>query len=186
MRGKAAVWVLAAMCAGCVASPYDYAENWLIREDPVRTFVTPADVIYVQDELYVSVSRVPAMQLHAEDEVGRGRFSGIARVFSPLVTDCDDIEKVVDWYLAYHHEKGRPFVFLGEGKGGALLKEFQMKNLDWLQKKGLVDWHYAGAPVKEQGFVTSEMVKTIRHRVLEARYKGVWGREMPEGMLDDD
>ena len=34
--------------AGCLTSPYDQVENWLIREDAVRAFAIPADVIYVQ------------------------------------------------------------------------------------------------------------------------------------------
>ena len=49
--------------AGCMStSPYDYLENWLIREDPVRTFVIPSDLIYVQGDLYTKAANVPMMQ----------------------------------------------------------------------------------------------------------------------------
>ena len=72
--------------SGCQSmSPYDYLENWLIREDPVRAFVVPADIIYVQGDLYTKMSNVSMMFDYAKTEVGNGRFNGLARVFSPLV-----------------------------------------------------------------------------------------------------
>ena len=72
--------------SGCLSSktPYDFMENWLIREDAVRPFAVPVDVIYVQDHLYVSMNELPKMLSAAHDAVGREKLSGFARVFSPL------------------------------------------------------------------------------------------------------
>ena len=48
MKRLAATILAASALAGCTtSSPYDYVENWLIREDPVRTFVVPSDLFYV-------------------------------------------------------------------------------------------------------------------------------------------
>ena len=79
----------ASVVSGCLwsNSPYDYMENWIMREDAVRPFSVPVDVIYVQDQLYVSMNALPEMQSLAMDAVGRDKFSGFARVFSPLVAN---------------------------------------------------------------------------------------------------
>ena len=80
--------MLAAPLAGCFSysSPYDYVENWLVREDPVRTFVIPADVIYVQSELYTKLANIQKMQDHVRLEVGQGRLphSAYAREYLDL------------------------------------------------------------------------------------------------------
>ena len=171
--------------AGCFSymSPYDYVENWLIREDPVRTFSIPADVIYVQNDLYLNVANIPIMHSYAQSEVGRGRFSGLARVFSPLVASKEDLERALKWYFKYHHPKKRPFVFIGEGEGGKFLQEYEKENEDDLKDDGLVASFYTETARK--GFVTDEMVKQIKEAVLKARFKTVWGKDMPEGMLKE-
>ena len=72
MKRLAATILAASALAGCTtSSPYDYVENWLIREDPVRTFVVPSDVFYVQGSLYSNVAHVPLMYSYAQTEVGR-------------------------------------------------------------------------------------------------------------------
>ena len=107
------------LVAGCLSkSPYEYLENWLIREDPVRMFAVPADVFYVQGDMYTKKSSVPMMTDYARMEVGHQRFHGIARVFSPLIASSDDLEAAIKWYFKYHHEGNRSFVFIGEGEGG--------------------------------------------------------------------
>ncbi len=173
-----------AMLAGCQSmSPYDYLENWLIREDPVRTFVIPADVIYVQGDLYTKAANVPMMQDYAKTEVGNGRFAGLARVFAPLVASPEDLERALDWYFYYHHKSKRPFVFIGEGEGGRFLKAYEEENAKDLKKNGLVASYYTDEYRK--GFVTVEMVSEIRQAVQRARFREIWGKEMPEGMLSD-
>ena len=174
----------AAMLAGCSStSPYDHLDNWLIREDPTRAFAIPADVIYVQNDLYLNLAHVPIMQHYAESEVGKNRFSKVARVFSPLVANEDDMERALKWYFKYHHEGHRPFAFIGEGEGGLLLRKYEENNIDSLKKKGLVASYYTDTARK--GFVTNKMVKEIHQAVLRARYREIWGREMPEGMLKE-
>ena len=182
MKRLAATILAASALAGCTtSSPYDYVENWLIREDPVRTFVVPSDVFYVQGSLYSNVAHVPLMYSYAQTEVGRKRFSGIARVFSPLIANSDDLEKALDWYFKYHHVKGRPFSFIGEGEGGALLQAYEKEHEEKLKRLGLVASFYSDKARK--GFVTQDTVREIKEAVAKARFRAVWGRDAPEGML---
>ncbi len=173
------------LLVGCLSrkSPYDYAENWVAREDPVRPFMVHADVIYLQDELYTNRMHFSRMQMYADSQVGNGRFGGVARVFSPLVTNADDLELAVKWYLKHHCEDGRYFVFIGEGEGGRLLSDYDAANHDYLVKRGLIASYYADAPRND--FVTDAMVKEIRAAVSAARYKSIWGRDMPKGLLGE-
>lgn len=172
------------LLAGChFSSPYDYLENWLIREDPVRMFAVPADVIYVQGDMYTKKANVPMMADYAKMEVGNKKFYGLARVFSPLIASSDDLEEAMKWYFKYHHKDGRSFVFIGEGEGGRLLKAYEQNDVDELKKKGLVASFYTDDCRK--GFVTPEMIEEIRKAVARARFREVWGKEMPEGMLSD-
>ena len=182
MKRLAPAILAASFLAGCItSSPYDHVENWLIREDPVRTFVVPSDLFYVQSSLYSNVAHIPLMYSYAQAEVGKGRFSGIARVFSPLVANSDDLEKALDWYFKYHHTKGRPFSFVGEGEGGALLQAYEKKYEQKLKRMGLVASFYTDKARK--GFVTQDTVRQIKEAVAKARYRTVWGRDAPEGML---
>ena len=171
--------------AGCFShtSPYDYVENWLVREDPVRTFVIHADVIYVQSELYTKLADVQKMQDHVRLEVGKDKFGGIARVFSPLIASPEDMEAALKWYFRYHHKKDRSFIFIGEGEGGSLLQEYEQEHADELREKGLVASYYCDE--HKRGFVTQEMVDEIREAVARARFRHIWGKDMPDGMLTD-
>ena len=182
MKNLIPILLVAALVPGC-KSPYDYMENWLIREDAVRPFAVPVDIIYVQDQLYDSMNALPEMQSIAMDAVGRGKFNGFARVFSPLVASEDDVEKAVEWYLKHHNSSGRPFAFIGEGEGGEFLKAYSEKNGDWLENKGLVASFFVSLPDKD--FVSEEMIRTIRNRAAGVRYRRQWGRERPEGMLGE-
>ena len=184
MKKKLLYLSVLVLLAGCqISSPYDYLENWLIREDPVRMFAIPADVIYVQSELYTKLANVQKMQDHAKLEVGYNKFSGLARVFSPLVASPEDMEEALKWYFKYHHKKDRSFVFIGEGEGGRLLREYEDQHADDLREKGLVASYYCDD--HKRGFVTQEMVDEIREAVARARFRHVWGKDMPEGMLSN-
>ena len=170
------------LLSGCVSTaPYDHLENWLIREDPVLPFVVPADIIYLQGDLYLRASIIPMMLDYAKSEVGRGRFEGLARVFSPLVATPEDLESALAWYFKYHHSSKRSFVFIGEGEGGRMLKEYEQKNADSLKGKGLVASFYTEEYRK--GFVTDELVSEIRNAIARAQFQSIWGREMPKDML---
>ena len=177
--------LLALPLAGCFShtSPYDYVENWLVREDPIRTFVIHADVIYVQSELYTKLADVQKMQDHVRLEVGKDKFGGVARVFSPLISSAEDMEAALKWYFKYHHKKNRSLVFIGEGEGGRFLREYEEKNAEDLKEKGLVASYYCDE--HKRGFVTQEMIDEIREAVARARFRHVWGKDMPDGMLSN-
>ena len=177
--------LLALPLAGCLShtSPYDYVENWLIRDDPIRTFVIHADVIYVQSELYTKLADVQKMQDHVRLEVGKDKFGGIARVFSPLIASPEDMEAALKWYFRYHHKKDRSFIFIGEGEGGAFLKEYEDKDAEDLKEKGLVASYYCDE--HKRGFVTQEMIEEIQEAIARARFRTIWGKDMPDGMLPD-
>ncbi len=184
MKGFAIAIAVAALLSGCwTKSPYDYVENWLIREDPARPFAIYSDLIYVQGDLYLDMKTLPAMSSYAKSEVGHGRFKGVARVFSPLIANEEDLEDAMDWYFRHHHEKNRPFSFIGEGEGGALLKAYEEKNYDKLKKKGLMISFYT--ETSKMRFVNDSMVREIRHAIIRTRYRAQWGREMPADMLKD-
>ena len=182
MKNVFALLSVAGILSGCASSPdpYDHLENWLVREDAVRPFAVPADIIYVQDRLYVDMDELPSMQTYAKDAIGRGKFHGIARIFSPLVVREEDVEKAVKWYLKRHCDGTRPFFFIGEGKGGALLKSYGEKNMKRLSGKGLAAGFYSEKP--DIRFVSAGMVDEIRKISLKKRYGRQWGREMPDRM----
>ena len=176
--------LLAAAFTGCWScSPYNHAENWLICEGATRPFAVPADVFYVQGTLYNNVANVPMMYSHALAEVGKGRFKGVARVFSPLVATEDDVARAFKWYCMHHHEKKRPFFFIGEGEGGKLLKRYEQGNRETLEAMGLVGSYYTD--VGHKGFVTSDLVKKIKAAIEHVRFRAIWKREMPEEMVHE-
>ena len=182
MKNLIPILLVGAALSGC-RSPYDCMENWLMREDAVRPFSVPIDVIYVQDRLYDSMNALPEMQSIAMDAVGRGKFRGLARVFSPLVINVEDVEKAVEWYIKHHNSSCRPFALIGEGEGGALLKKYAEENAGWLEGKGLVASFFAERPDKD--FVSPGMIRTIKNSAAAVRYRRQWGREMPAGMLGE-
>ena len=123
------------------------------------------------------------MSVYAKSEVGNGRFTGLARVFAPLIVSEKDLDRALSWYFRYHHSRKRPFVFIGEGKGGALLQAYEEKNANFLKAAGLLKSFYTDEA--RRGFVTAEMVKEIKVALARARYKTVWGREMSDGKSDE-
>ena len=174
---------VAAFLAGCCLwrkSPYDHMDNWIMREDAVRQFAVSADVIYLPGSLYTNVAVVAEMSAYARSEVGRGKFNGLARVFSPLVANYEDLEKALDWYFC-HRDSNRLFVFIGEGAGGKLLKAYEESDQEDLKKAGLIASFYTENSY--EGFVKDWMVHAIRDAVTMWRYREHWGREMPNGAL---
>ena len=182
MKSSIPFLLVAVVLMGCV-SPYDHRENWILREDAVRPFAVSADVIYVQDRLYLDINALPDMQALAMEAVGKGKFSGVARVFSPLVATEEDVAQAVEWYIDHHNHGGRHFVLIGEGKGGALLKAYAEENAKWLSKKGLVASFYSDVP--DRGFVSEKMVQDIKNVMASIRYRQQWGKEAPEGMFGE-
>lgn len=185
MKKIVAIALAVAVFSGCIwcTSPYYYVENWLIREDPVRPFAVPADIFYVQSALHLNLGNVAVMHAYAQSEVGNGRFTGLARIFSPLIANADDLERAIRWYLSNHHDDRRPFIFIGEGEGGRLLHEYEKDNEADLKDEGLVASFYT--ETSHKGFVSDAMVKQIREAVMRAHFRDIWGREMPETMLKE-
>ena len=173
--------VAAALLAGCRHSPYDYMENWLVREEAIRPFAVQSDVIYLQDSLYTNIATLAEMNAYANSEVGRGRFDGLARVFSPLVAGSDDLELALEWYFSNVHTGDRPFMFIGEGAGGALLKAYEEANAEDLARKGLVLSRYTENA--HTGFVKDWMIRELRDALTRRRYRDQWRREMPRDMI---
>ena len=171
------------LAAGCASdrSPYDHFENWLIREDPTPASMVYADLIYLPNDLYVDMKNLQNVKMYTRVAVGAGKFGGIARVYSPLVATPEDLEKALEWYFTKQHEENRPFVFVGEGAGGGLLKAYEEEHRDELREIGFAASYYAEKPNAD--FVTDEMVKDIRAVFMRVKYRREWGREMPEGML---
>jgi len=185
MKIKFSTVILAAMllAAGCFSfkSPYDHFENWLIREDPSPSSMVYADLIYLPDDLYVDMKNLHNVKSRTRTAVGSEKFDGIARVFSPLVATPEDLEKALDWYFEKAHENDRPFAFVGEGMGGALLKAYEEKHGENLRKIGLSASYYTEK--SDPDFVSKKMVEDIKAVFMRVKYRREWGREMPEGML---
>lgn len=179
MKILAAVFAAALLAlAGCRTSPYDYAENWVVREDAVRQFSVGADVFYLQGGLYTNISALAEMSSYARSEVGNGKFTGVARVFSPLVANAGDLEMALEWFFDIR-SSGRPFVFIGEGEGGALLKAYEERNSEELKENGLLASYYTEN--SHEGFVKSWIVREVRDAVAARRYREQWGREISTG-----
>lgn len=179
---RALIIAFAAALVGCVnpRSPYDHMENWLIREDPLRPFAVPADIFYVQGDLYTSSAKFAPINFYVQSEVGKGRFKGIARVFAPLVASEDDLRCAFHWYIRGHHDKRRrPFIFIGEGKGGAFLKKYEEEHAGVLADMGLIASFYTDDARK--GFVDDDMIKAIKDAIARTRYREMWRREMSKG-----
>ena len=175
MRVAAAIFAAALVAlAGCRSSPYDYMENWAMREDAVRSFSVGADVIYLQGLLCTNVSEVAKITAYVRSEVGKGRFTGIARVFSPLVACDEDLEMALDWY--FDHCGDRWFFFVGEGAFGAMLKAYEESRSEELREKGLLASYYTEN--SHEGFVKDSMVRAVRDAVVARRYREQWGRDL--------
>ena len=139
-------------------------------------------MIYVQGVPYTNVNAIVKMNSYTQNEVGNGRFGGLSRVFAPLVANSGDLELALEWYFSHHHDGDRPFVFIGEGRCGALLKQYEERNEEDLRKKGLLLSFYTEA--SHTGFVTDKTVREIRRAIARRRYCEQWGRDMPSDMLD--
>ena len=166
-----------------MATPYDYMENWLIRDDATCAFAVHADIIYLQDRLFDDMSALASMHAYAQSAVGGGRFGGTICVYSPLVANADDLEKALKWYFRHQHTGKRPFFFIGEGRGGALLKAYEEENADSLKGDGFAGSFYTDN--RDADFVTDKTIRDIHNAILRVRYREQWGREMPEGKIKE-
>lgn len=162
--------------AGCSSKPgpYSNVDNWLIRQNAVPPYFAEYDVFYAARDLYVPVDYPVALYDYTYAQTV-DKFGKKVRIFAPLLHDAADVETSVEHYLDHYHGGKRHFVFVGEGKGGELLKAFAAKNESSLRSKGFVEGWYStnGAP----GMVTAELVTEIGKAVKFAKYEQEWGRK---------
>lgn len=160
---------------GCVSrpDPYSFVDNWLIRQNAVPPYFAEYDVFYAARELYEPVDYPVDLYDYAYAQTVE-MFGKKVRIFAPLIHDAGDVEAAVEHYLGHYHRGKRHFVFLGEGKGGELLKAYAEENAGALKRRGMVaGWYSPGS----EGMVTSNLVEEVGRAVKFARYEQEWGRE---------
>lgn len=114
---------------GCaMESPYDYGDNWLIRENDIPQFYSTFDLFYIgkAPSIYGESHDVQFnwAHTHTNDIFGRG-----VRVFSPKLRqpDAENVAEALEYYLTHFHQTGHPFVLLGEGKAAELLYQAMLE-----------------------------------------------------------
>lgn len=115
--------ICAVMFSGCSSvSPFDYGNNWLIRENDIPQFYSTFDLFYI--------GKAPAeygdthdiqfnwTKTHTNDIFGRG-----VRVFAPEIRnpDVENVAEALEYYLEHFHLDGHPFILLAEGHYADLL-----------------------------------------------------------------
>lgn len=135
---SAAVTLL--LFCGCSSlSPYDYADNWLIRENDIPQYYSQFDLFYI--------GKAPAgygdtheiqfnwTKTHTNDIFGRG-----VRVFAPKINvpTAENLSAALKYYLNNFHQPGHPFVLLAEGKAADLLYGAMQKTDDITTKNGFI------------------------------------------------
>ena len=70
-------------------------------------------------------------------------------------------------------------MFIGEGTGGAFLREYEKVHAEELAEEGLLASFYSDK-TDDSLFVTDELVREIKNAVARDRYRRQWGRDMPE------
>ena len=126
--------------AGCSStSPYDYGNNWLIRENDIPQYYSKFDLFYI--------GKAPAgygdthdiqfnwTKTHTNDIFGRG-----VRVFAPEIQnpDAENVSAALEYYLDHFHTPGHPFVLLAEGKAADLLYAAMQKTDGITVKNGFI------------------------------------------------
>ena len=133
----AAAFTVLSFC-GC-QSPYDYADNWLIRENDIPQYYSKFDLFYI--------GKAPAgygdthdvqfnwTKTHTNDIFGRG-----VRVFAPKIKNPDtkNVAEALQYYLNNFHESGHPFVLLAEGKAADLLYAAMQKSYGLTVRNGFI------------------------------------------------
>ena len=126
--------------SGCsTVSPYDYADNWLIRENDIPQYYSKFDLFYI--------GKAPAgygdthdiqfnwTKTHTNDIFGRG-----VRVFAPKIQtpDVQNVAGALQYYMDNFHQTGHPFVLLAEGKAADLLYAAMQKVSGMTVKNGFI------------------------------------------------
>ena len=127
------------LTGGCATSPYEYGNNWLLRENDIPQYYSKFDLFYI--------GRAPAgygdthdiqfnwTKTHTNDIFGRG-----VRVFAPEIQapTVDNVREALEFYLDRFHKPGHPFVLLAEGKAADLLYKVMQKTGGLTVKNGFI------------------------------------------------
>ena len=128
------------LIGGCSSvSPYEYGNNWLIRENDIPQYYSKFDLFYI--------GKAPAgygdthdiqfnwTKTHTNDIFGRG-----VRVFAPEIRkpDVENVAAALEFYLKNFHVPGHPFVLLAEGKAADLLYAAMKKTRGITVKNGFI------------------------------------------------
>ena len=173
--------------SGCVPSEGEAEIGAGVFVDAMLYPVNPSGALYlseVSDKGVFSISDDTGVIMTgspAGSSVDFHDLSGLDRHVGTLVASSEDMENALKWYFKHHHKKNRPFIFIGEGEGGRLLKAYEQNNAEDLKKKGLVASFYCDE--HQRGFVTKAMVEEIKEAIARARFKNIWGKDMPSDML---
>ena len=133
------VFCVVLLVSGCATSPYEYGNNWLIRENDIPQYYSKFDLFYI--------GKAPAgygdthdiqfnwTKTHTNDVFGRG-----IRVFAPEIQNptVDNVREALEFYLEKFHAPGHPFVLMAEGKAADLLYEVMQKTSDITIKNGFI------------------------------------------------
>lgn len=167
--GRILAIVIALAAAGCSSTddPYFIKDHWYVRQNATPQYFATYDVFYMFPEMYdggpVSATNYDYIVKQTVDQFGKK-----VRVFAPLCHDEDEVEDALDWYLDNYHDRGRPFVFMGEGEGGKYLRDL----VDCSERKGLVSYHFTTNAL--QSFITPEVVEMVNEEVREFLYLREW------------
>ena len=133
------VFCVVLLVSGCATSPYEYGNNWLIRENDIPQYYSKFDLFYI--------GKAPAgygdthdiqfnwTKTHTNEVFGRG-----IRVFAPEIQNptVDNVREALEFYLEKFHAPGHPFVLMAEGKAADLLYEVMQKTSDITIKNGFI------------------------------------------------
>ena len=126
--------------SGCSSvSPYDYADNWLIRENDIPQYYSKFDLFYIgkAPSGYGDTHDIQFnwTKTHTNDIFGRG-----VRVFAPKIKtpDAKNVAEALQYYIDSFHKEGHPFVLLAEGKAADLLYAAMQKVSKLEVKNGFI------------------------------------------------
>ena len=127
------------LIGGCATSPYEYGDNWLIRENDIPQFYSKFDLFYI-GKAPASYGDTHDIQFnwtktHTNDVFGRG-----VRVFAPKIQtpDVDNVAEALEFFLDNFHDNGHPFVLLAEGQAADLLYQAMQKVSGITVKNGFI------------------------------------------------
>ena len=135
-----AIVVLAMVVSGCSSiSPYDYADNWLIRENDIPQYYSTFDLFYIGEApaIYGDTHEVQLnwVKTHTNDIFGNR-----VRVFAPAAYPWNEEKAIaaLQYYLDHFHQEGHPFVLMAEGKFADLLYQAIRENAKVIPENGFI------------------------------------------------